>query len=134
MKKLICILLLTIIAFGAYIIITDKSIDILPYESEIYTDEEIEDAITEAKRYFRREFEGCKLLTITYLGDDSIENHREFAERRGADDVLVLVSSFYVSPNGGDGSLSQNDIYTGFKWIMVRDNDGKWQHADHGYG
>ena len=133
MKKLICILLLVVLAFGAYMFITDKSIDILPYESEIYTDEEIKEAIAEAKRYFRHEFEGCTLLTITYLGDDSVESHQEFADRKGADDVLVLVSSFYVSPNGGDGSLSQNDIYTGWKWIMVRGSDGKWQHADHGY-
>lgn len=133
MKKLLCILTALILISGIFAFAYNRSIIVLPFESDIYTDDEIEDAIAEAKRYFFKEFEGCRLLTITYLGDDSIENHQEFADRKGADDVLVLVSSFYVYPNGGDGSLSQNDIYTGFKWIMVRDSGGKWKHADHGY-
>lgn len=51
----------------------------------------------------------------------------------GADEVIILESSFETDGKGGDGSLNPNDTYTGWQWILARDNNGKWQHKDHGY-
>lgn len=103
------------------------------YSSDIHTKDDIETAIKVAKHYFIKEFEGCKLLTITYGGDDMLEKHKDLTESSDVKDVIVLVSSFYVSPDGGDGSLNQNDIYTGWEWIIVRDSSGNWVHKGHGY-
>ena len=83
--------------------------------------------------YFEKNFEGCTLTEITYLGDDKLDDWQEFAERNNADDVMVLVSSFNVDASGGDGSLNPNSTYTNWKWILVRTNGGKWEHVDHGY-
>ena len=44
----------------------------------------------------------------------------------------VVCKKFAIA-DGGDGSLNQNDIYTGWKWIIVRDSNGNWVHKDHGY-
>ena len=103
------------------------------YSSNIHSEEDIEAAIRVTKYYFIKEFEGCKLLTITYGGDDMLENHKEFAPSGKIEDVIVLESSFYVSPDGGDGSLSQDDIYNNWKWIIIKDSNGNWVHKDHGY-
>jgi ABC-type glycerol-3-phosphate transport system substrate-binding protein len=134
MKKLIALVLalvcvIGLVACGGNV----KNVKITDYSSEIYSDAEIENAINVAINYFEKNFEGCTLTEITYLGDDELDNWQEFAERNNADDVMVLVSSFNVGASGGDGSLNPNDTYTNWKWVLVRTNDGKWEHVDHGY-
>lgn len=108
-------------------------VKITEYTSEIYSDTEISDAIDVAIDYFKKEFDGCTLTEITYIGDDKNDDWREFADRNNATDVIVLVSSFDVDASGGDGSLNPNSTYTNWKWILVRTNSGKWMHVDHGY-
>lgn len=98
--------------------------------SEIYTEKEIRAAEKVAISYFFKEFDSCSLISIRYAGD---EKQKESAARYGADEVIVLLSDFY-SGSGGDGSLSPNDLYTDWQWILVRNKGGKWRHADHGYG
>ena len=134
MKKLIALVLalvcvIGLVACGGNV----KNVKITDYSSEIYSDAEIENAINVAINYFEKNFEGCTLTEITYLGDDKLDNWQEFAERNNADDVMVLVSSFNVGASGGDGSLNPNSTYTNWKWVLVRTNDGKWEHVDHGY-
>ena len=105
-----------------------------PWEpSELYSEEEVQAAISEAARYFRDNFEGCTLTMMTYAGDETTRAHAEWAERHDADEAIVLTSSFDVDSSGGDGSLNPDSTYNGWIWIMVRDEGGSWEHADHGY-
>jgi len=103
------------------------------FTSEIYTHKEIDSAISEIMRYFKKNFDGCTLREITYAGDEKTLAHAEWAERHGADDVCVLISTFDVDDSGGDGSLNPNSTYTRWLWILVRDGKGRWKHVDHGY-
>lgn len=110
-----------------------SDVKILEYQSEIYTNEDIEDAIEITKKYFKKEFSGCMLTEITYAGDEKSVDYAEWAERNNADEVIVLISSFDVDSSGGDGSLNPNSTYSNWNWILVRSNGDKWQHVDHGY-
>ncbi|MBR6514224.1 MAG: hypothetical protein IKT46_05245 [Clostridia bacterium] len=103
-------------------------------ESQIYTEQEINSAVKTAKNYFRQNFSGCKLLTIGYAGDDSGEEAAEWAKTYEADKAIILISDFEVDSSGGDGSLEPSSTYTDWKWILVKDNNGLWRHATHGYG
>ena len=102
--------------------------------SNIYTDWEISKAVDVAVRYFEKEFDGCTLLEIGYVGDQDGKAFIERANQYGVDEVIILVSSFAVGPEGGDGSLNPNDTYRNWKWILGRTNGGQWKHLDHGYG
>ena len=134
MKKLIAMVLALVCVIGLVACGGNtKNVRIIDYSSEMYSDAEIENAIDVAINYFEKNFEGCTLTEITYLGDDKLDDWQEFAERNNADDVMVLVSSFNVDASGGDGSLNPNSTYTNWKWILVRTNGGKWEHVDHGY-
>ena len=84
-------------------------------------------------RYFEKEFDGCTLLEIGYVGDQDGKAFIERANQYGVDEVIILVSSFAVGPEGGDGSLNPNDTYRNWKWILGRTNGGQWRHLDHGY-
>ena len=134
MKKLIALMMallcvMSLVGCGG----NAKNVKITEYTSEKYSNDEIKDAIDVAIDYFTKEFEGCTLTEITYLGDDENDDWQEFADRNNATDVIVLVSSFDVDASGGDGSLNPNSTYTNWKWILVRTDGGKWKHVDHGY-
>ena len=102
-------------------------------ESELYSQQDIADAIHVIRKEFKRSWKGCTLTEIYYAGDDRSEDYQEWADRNNADEVLVLLSSFSVDASGGDGSLNPNSTYDNWMWIMVRTNGGQWQHVDHGY-
>lgn len=103
------------------------------YGSSIYTDGEIESAIKVIKSDFKKDWKGCTLKKIAYLGDERLKDYREFADRNNKTDVLVLTSDFYVAPTGADGSLNADSTYKDFKWILVRNKGEAWKHVDHGY-
>lgn len=109
--------------------------EITPWESSIlYTDEEIMDAIAVTEDYFSKEFQGCTLREITYMGDNHQDEFVEWAKACEAEEVIVLVSTFDVDVSGGDGSLNPNDTYEDWEWVLVRNEDGTWRHVTHGYG
>lgn len=102
--------------------------------SRIYTEKEIRQAVNVAMEYFEKEFDGCVLLGISYVGDDMGKAFIEWANRYDVDQVIILVSDFTVGPEGGDGSLNPNDTYRNWQWILGRSGGGQWKHLDHGYG
>ncbi len=137
MKTLKPILLLLLSAIILFIFCScgDVShVEITETASQIYTTSEIDSAVKTVKNYFKQNFIGCKLLTIGYAGDDSIEEAKEWAQTYEADKAILLISDFEVDSSGGDGSLEPNSTYTEWKWILVKDKNGLWKHADHGYG
>ena len=101
--------------------------------SELYNSESINDAMDVVVRYFRKEFEGCKLTWLIY--DESMAAAAdEWAAQYGADEAIVLLSTFEVGPEGGDGSLAPNSLYTNWQWILTRSAGGAWQLQTWGYG
>ncbi len=96
--------------------------------SDLYSQEEIAAGVETVKEYFRQEFSGCALTSIQYAGD------RKSLEWSGEQDAMVFISTFDVGASGGDGSLTPYSTYSNWQWILVRDEDGNWQHKDHGYG
>ena len=111
-----------------------KDAVIVPVKSDIYTEKEIDDAVKTAINYFAREFSGCTLKEIQYIGDGAKDRFDEWAEQYDADDAIILTSTFDVDASGGDGSLNPNSTYTNWQWILVRDGKSNWRHVTHGYG
>lgn len=108
-------------------------VGILAVDSEIYTSAELESGVNTVLDYFQKEFDGCKLRELQYIGDEKNNDYLDFATRNGAEEVLVFTSTFDVDESGGDGSLNPNDTYKNWKWILARTNGGEWEHVDHGY-
>ena len=135
MKKIfVIILLIGVMVFGLCACGGNvTNVEVEPYESELYTDKDIEAAIRVTKRYFKSQFSGCKLTKLYYAGDETSKEHTEWAERHDADEAIVFKSSFDVDSSGGDGSLNPNSTYSNWMWILVREEGGRWRHVDHGY-
>ena len=127
---LLCLMLLTLTACGGGDV---GEVGILEVDSEIYTSAELESGVNTVLDYFQKEFDGCKLSDLEYVGDERNRDFISYAERVGADEVLVFRSNFDVDERGGDGSLNPNTSYMGWLWILARTNGGEWEHVDHGY-
>ena len=127
---LLCILMLGLSACGG----NTENVKKHEVDSEMYSQEDISSAIEVIKKDFKSSvWKGCTLTEIYYAGDEISKNHKDWADRNDADEVLVLLSSFDVDSSGGDGSLAPNNTYVDWKWILVRKNDGQWKHVDHGH-
>ena len=127
---LLCLMLLTLTACGGGDV---GVISMGDMSSEVYTPSEINSGIDTVLDYFRKEFKGCSLSDLEYVGDERNRDFISYAERVGADEVLVFRSNFDVDERGGDGSLNPNTSYMGWLWILARTNGGEWEHVDHGY-
>ena len=126
---ILCLTLFALTACGGDV----GEVGILEVDSEIYTSAELESGVNTVLDYFQKEFDGCKLSDLEYVGDERNRDFISYAERVGADEVLVFRSNFDVDERGGDGSLNPNTSYMGWLWILARTNGGEWEHVDHGY-
>ena len=134
MKQLVTLLLAAVLVLGLTGCGRISSTCLITCDtSQIYSQEEIYEAIDVVEKYFRREFDGCTLTEIGYAGDEKYKAMEEWANQYNADEAIVLVSTFETNSRGGDGSLSANDTYRNWKWILVRDSAGAWEHKTHGY-
>lgn len=137
-KKILAVLLLLTVLAAVFGFDSQKYGDVSKVQrnmgrSQIYSEKDIQDAMEVTEAYFRKNFEGCQLLELTYDAKYRLEE-MEWEETYGVDQVILLTSSFYVKSNGADGSLNPDDTYYGWKWILARNEQGKWEHRDHGYG
>lgn len=96
--------------------------------SDLYTQDEINNAIEVIKREFEN-WNGCKLHLIYYAGDDVCA---EETKNRGVQ-TMVLLSDFTAVNPGGDSGLNSNHTYHNWNWILIKNEKGQWEHIDHGY-
>ena len=132
MKKMfaiICAIALLLTACGGNI----RNVQKIFGQTEQYAKEDIESAMDVALDYFAFEFEGCTMITIQYdpVKDDAAN---AWAQQYGADQAIILLSSFEVGASGGDGSLNPNSTYSNWQWILTRNEGEKWTLRTWGYG
>lgn len=125
---LCCVILCLLSGCGGNV----KQVERIYAPSALYSETDIDAAMDVAIQYFKKEFSGCTLTQIQYPGDDA-EAFAQWADASGKGEAIVLISSFTVDASGGDGSLNPNSTYTGWNWILAREQGGKWVHIDHGY-
>ena len=102
--------------------------------SEIYTDEDYLAAVQAVIAGFRN-FQGCTLEEISYAGDETVRKEQDYILGFGDyDEGIVLLSTFTVDKNGGDGSLEPNGTYKNWGWYLARKSAGEWEIVTCGYG
>lgn len=107
-------------------------VHITPGKSAVYTQSDIEDAMDTVIRHFRREFDGCTLVHL-YYEEDTIRN-KSWALQYGANEGIIILSSFQVGPEGSNGSLNPDSTYDCWQWILTRSGGGNWVLRTWGYG
>ena len=111
-----------------------RKVELVVGESEIFEEKEIKAAMDQVLVHFKRHFSGCDLLELSYQEEISNRSCDACAQQYGADQAIVLLSSFYVDSSAGGGSLNPNSIYEKFQWVLTRDEGSAWVLQTWGYG
>ena len=132
MKKILSLLLIFVLFLSLTSCGTLNFVDIEEFSSEIYTARDIADAM----EVVLEEFQGKKdriLLNLSYIGDSRLADYRDWADRNGADDVIVFLTDYYVSFFSDTPTQNPASEYENWKFILVRTNGGEWEIVDQGY-
>ncbi len=108
-------------------------------ESTKFTKEEISKAIDLVKGDFS--FPAATLTKIWYDEEKSksfttlyLKYGRGSVNGVESENVIILLSDFYVDDSGDNPVLNRDSTYTNFQWILIRDNKTRdWIIDDFGY-
>ena len=103
------------------------------YSSEVYSDSDIQSAINAVISNFEEKWPRCTLLTASYIGDDKLESYQDWADRNDADEVIVILSDFYISYFSDNPTMNTGYKYEDYNWILVRNEGEAWRIVDQGY-
>lgn len=101
--------------------------------------QEIENALKVVKNNF--DFPACTLTMICYNEEKSDKISKDYLEGgngsvNGAkpENVIVLLTNFYVDNSGNNPVFNPGSTYEDYQWILIRDNkSGNWRIDDAGY-
>lgn len=110
-----------------------KEVKLRMIYSDIYSEEEIQEAIDVVKKEFSKEWKGCTLKEIYYAGDNEAR-FKDITKQYGGEEAIVLKTNFHTNYFAWKIGLNSNCDYEDYQWILIRNNNGKWKHVDGGYG
>lgn len=85
--------------------------------SELFSEDEIQSAAEFVKAKFFRDFDGCKLISLSFAGDDKCL--KEADGRTGYDKVIVFKSVFLSPIRSKDaGAWEPHSIYYDFSFTV----------------
>lgn len=108
--------------------------EIILQTSERHSDADIMNAVRLVKEQFRTYYGGCTLKKLYYDDEMSLSEEKLDAEILNGTDAIILGSDFHVGNISPDVSFNANEDHVGWKWIIIKDNDGNWELKDWGYG
>jgi hypothetical protein len=126
--KMVSILLCLVACVGNISNVESPAVD-----SQVYSQEEIEQAMQVIEKEFKQNWSGCTLKELYYAGDTMCLEYSEVAGSFESDEILVLLSSFDDDASGKDGSLNLDSTYTTWKWILARRQNEDLSLVDVGY-
>ena len=113
---------------------TDVSIDY--GKSEIYTQEDLEEAAIQIKCQFAS-WEGCEMHSLRYAGDEcNTEENIKWLNSQDEDAGYIEVCEFlcsFHSPEEESGSWEPDHEYEDYQFWLARTEDSGWQVVSWGY-
>ncbi len=132
MKRIISLLILCPLLLSLTSCGTLNFVDIEEFSSEVYTANDI----TSAMELVLEQFHGRTdtiLLKLSYIGDEWLDDYRDWADRNNADDVIVILTDYYISFFSDNPIMNTGFKYEDYNYILVRSEGGEWEIVDQGY-
>lgn len=105
--------------------------------SEIYTEDELKDAVIQIKCKFAF-WDGCELKNIRYAGDEAVTDENLARMNKISPDskftqVVEFLMDFKTSKDIKDTTLVADREYNDYQWWLARTADGGWEVVTFGY-
>lgn len=101
--------------------------------SDVFTDEEIEDAMDVIVEEFERSYHGCTLKELRYSDIDYIGASLSWAKHYNVEKAIVINSVFDVPEKGASSTLNAGSTYILYEWILTKENN-TWMIRNRGQG
>ena len=102
-------------------------------KSNVYTKEEIENAIDVIVKQFESTyFNNCTLTDLWYDEDAAIKQQTEWAKEYKVENVIVIFSNFKTGSLSSESPLTSHTTYNNYNWILVKKGNN-WEIRDQGY-
>ena len=128
-KRILAIVIsviLTLVVVFACVNLWPASIDY--GTSDIYSEEDMDEAIDLIKEEFDS-WDGCKLYSISYAGDDFCERELDYCNTLADKGIFytecIVFRMRFRSPIFGGGAWNPNFEYN-WTWYLARTQSGKW--------
>ena len=132
MKKIFSLFLILSLIFSLTSCGTLNFVDIEDSTSEVYNQNDITSAMEVVLEWFQGKTD-MVLLSLSYAGDDELADYSRYLEWHDADDVIVLLTDYYVSFFSSNPVMNTGHKYENFGFILVRTQGGEWEIVDQGY-
>ena len=132
MKKILSLLLISVLLLSLTACGTLSFVDVEEFSSEVYTANDI----TGAMELVLEQFQGRSdtlLLKVSYIGDEWLDDYKDWADRNNADEVIVILTDYYISFFSDNPTMATGHKYEAWNYILVRTNGGEWEIVDQGY-
>ena len=120
-KIILCLLLIMCVGCQR------KEVKVRTIYSDIYTEEEIQEAIDVIKKEFSKDWKGCTLKEIYYAGDDKAL-FTSYAKQYQGEEAIVLKTNFHTNYFAWKIGLNSNCDYEDYQWILIRNNTVSYTH------
>lgn len=135
MKKLTVLLITVLTVLTLCSCTNDVSKVSIDYgTSEIFTQQDREEAVEEIIAHFKNWSSGFTLYTISYAGDRLSQNELEYQQQQNewVKECAVFYTSF-MTPERDTGFVPEQ-VHSGWKYILGRADTGSWHIIGRGHG
>lgn len=123
MKKAVLILSALLLALGACWLFLPAKIDL--GSSALYSHQEVEETANLVAEKVRS-WEGCRLYSVTYAGDETCIKELEYCQELREDcEACIVFEVVYHSPLWNSGAWNPNQIYF-WTFYLGRPEGGSW--------
>jgi len=101
-------------------------------KSSMYSKKEIESAI----KVVFKEFHDYPATLEKVWYEEDVEENKKMAKNYAAEEAIVLHSNFKTNSSSKtwENGFNPNANYSGWSWVLVRDNRGDWKLKTGGQG
>lgn len=106
-----------------------RDVKIGALKSELYSEDELNKALKIVFAAFEKDFSGCRLTDISYLGDEASQS----AAVGTSYTATILFDSAFYAESCSDGTYKNNSSYLGWAWLLGKNAKGDWELIKNGY-
>ncbi len=119
---------------NAKAIMMDPTPNIYKVESEIHTQEEIDEVIEEILRINKesKEYGGWTLVNVYYIGDETSSEWNKEYYHVDDEDLMIIGCTWFNSSIDGTPVRNKGETMRGWKYIFIRNENDEWLYVDQG--
>ena len=101
-------------------------------DDPVYTETEVRAAFDTVNVYFKKNYPGCTMESLSYDETGSVSEAGELTGLSDDEEALIILTTFKTGKKATDTGLPAETRYKDWKWVLVRTAGGPWRVLQEG--